>query len=141
MPHHRDGHLFDGERQLERDQPLAQAAGVALGHGGHQVGPPRQRQGGADARRRGVTAGLLNLARNAGLMAGVAGMGAVFESAVGSGEPLAAGAQAVASGTRVVFLVGAAVVAVGLGVAAVGRRNREDRAAGARHCPRTAERI
>lgn len=67
-------------------------------------------------------------------MAGVAGMGAVFESAVGSGDPLAAGAQAVASGTRVVFLVGAAVVAVG-------RRNREDRAAGARHCPRTAERI
>lgn len=120
---------------------VAPLALVTAGYALFQTGNNTAMMSGADARRRGVTAGLLNLARNAGLMAGVAGMGAVFESAVGSGDPLAAGAQAVASGTRVVFLVGAAVVAVGLGVAAVGRRNRNDRAAGARHCPRTAERI
>lgn len=75
---------------------------------------------GADARRRGVTAGLLNLARNAGLMASVAGMGAVFEAAGGSGEPMAAGGEAVAMGTRVVFLVGAGVVAGAMGIS--GRR-------------------
>lgn len=99
---------------------LAPLAFVTAGYALFQTGNNTAIMTGADARRRGVTAGLLNLARNAGLMAGVAGMGAVFEAAVGSGEPMAAGAEAVASGTKVVFLVGAGVVAGAMGIS--GRR-------------------
>ncbi len=71
-----------------------------------------------DGGRRGVVAGMLSLARNLGLMAGVGGMGVVFELGVGSGDIGGASADAVANGMRVVSLVAAFVVFGGMGLAA-----------------------
>ncbi|MGE0737054.1 MAG: MFS transporter [Alphaproteobacteria bacterium] len=71
--------------------------------------------------QRGVTSGLLNLARNLGLITGASAMGAVFAIAAGTPEIATAGADAVARGMRVTFGVAAGVVAVGV-VIAMGRR-------------------
>lgn len=77
----------------------------------------------AGAERRGVAAGMLSLARNVGLMAGVTVMGAVFAWGTGSSEPAAAAGADVAMGTRGVFLVASAVVVVATGLAHLtGRR-------------------
>jgi MFS family permease len=64
------------------------------------------------AERRGAIAGLLNLARNLGLITGASAMGAVFARA--TGDVTTASVPAVAGGLRVTF-----AVAAGLGVAAL----------------------
>jgi MFS family permease len=79
-----------------------------------------------DGGRRGVVAGMLSLARNLGLMAGVGGMGVVFEIGAGTGDVGGAGAEAVVGGMRGVFLVGAVIVM--LGAALAGARRRSDAA-------------
>jgi len=59
--------------------------------------------------RRGVLSGLLNLARNLGLIGGASVMGAVFAFASGTGEPAAVGL-----GLRVTFAVAAGLLLVAL---------------------------
>lgn len=69
---------------------------------------------GLPADRRGTVSGLLTLARNAGLMAGAAGLGAVFSSVAGGlrGVP----AQALLQGLHASFLVAGALVLLALGL-------------------------
>lgn len=69
------------------------------------------------AERRGVTSGLLNLARNLGLVTGASAMGAVFAFGSGAAEIATASPEAVAAGLRVTFALGAALVVLALGVA------------------------
>lgn len=76
---------------------------------------------GVSARERGHVAGLLNLARNLGLVTGTAVMGAVFALASGSHDPASAPPDALATGMRVTFAVGAALVAAGLALVALPR--------------------
>jgi MFS family permease len=90
---------------------VAPLALLTAGYAMFQTGNNTAIMAGAGSGRRGFAAGLLNLARNLGLMAGVAGMGAVFEAAVGSADVMAADAAAVAMGMRVVFGVAGLVVA------------------------------
>jgi MFS family permease len=78
--------------------------------------------GAAGAARRGVAAGMLSLARNVGLMAGVALMGAVFARGAGNKELAEAAGGDVASGTRWVFLVAVGMTAMALGVAGLVER-------------------
>ena len=73
------------------------------------------------ADRRGVMSGLVNLARNLGLITGAAAMGAVFAHAAGASDIATASPDAVAFGTRVTFAVGAALIAGALMVAVATR--------------------
>ncbi|WP_372016585.1 MFS transporter [Tistrella mobilis] len=72
------------------------------------------------ADRRGVTSGMLGLARNLGLVTGAAVMGAVFAAAAG-GNVTTAGADAVARGLRVTFATAALLMLAGIVIALVGR--------------------
>ncbi|WP_372071517.1 MFS transporter [Tistrella mobilis] len=72
------------------------------------------------ADRRGVTSGMLGLARNLGLVTGAAVMGAVFAAAAG-GNVTTAGADAVARGLRVTFATAAGMMLAGIVIALVGR--------------------
>ncbi len=68
---------------------------------------------GVGAERRGSVSGLLNLARNLGLVSGAAVLGTVF--ALGAGTDIAhAGAERVAAGTRLAFGAAAGLVLAGL---------------------------
>ena len=75
---------------------------------------------GAGAERRGVVSGLLNLARNLGLITGTAVMGAIFAHA--TGDLATATPAAVAEGLRITFGVAGGLVAVGWVVAVGGKR-------------------
>ena len=78
---------------------------------------------------RGVVSGMLNLARNLGLVTGASVMGAVFALASATADITAARPAAVATGTRVTFAVAAVLVVGALAVAAGGRaRARQPRA-------------
>ncbi|MEP6503834.1 MAG: MFS transporter [Betaproteobacteria bacterium] len=67
---------------------------------------------------RGVVAGLLNLARNLGLVTGASAMGAVFAFGANAADVMQAAPDAVAAGTRAAFAVAAGLVVVALVVAA-----------------------
>jgi MFS family permease len=67
--------------------------------------------------RRGVVSGVLNLARNLGLVTGTAVMGAVFALASGTRDIATAHAAAVAAGMRITFAVAAALIVAALAVA------------------------
>ena len=67
--------------------------------------------------QRGVTAGLIALSRNVGLITGASVMGAVFAVASGAGGFTPVAPEAVAWGMRVAFAAAAALVAVALAVA------------------------
>jgi EmrB/QacA subfamily drug resistance transporter len=73
------------------------------------------------ADRRGVMSGLVNLARNLGLITGASVMGAVFAHAVGAIDIAAAPPAAVAFGTRITFAIAAVLMTGALAVAAVSR--------------------
>ena len=64
----------------------------------------------AAAGQRGTISGLLNLARNLGLITGASAMGAVFAHASGTSDLAATAPAAVAAGTRVTFVLGAALI-------------------------------
>jgi EmrB/QacA subfamily drug resistance transporter len=66
--------------------------------------------------RRGVMSGMLNLARNLGLITGASAMGAVFAMASGASDIAAADPEAVATGMRITFAVAAALIAGALGI-------------------------
>jgi EmrB/QacA subfamily drug resistance transporter len=78
------------------------------------------------ADRRGVMSGLVNLARNLGLITGASAMGAVFAQAAGAIDVATAPADAVALGTRITFAVAAALTAGALAVAVASRAVRDD---------------
>jgi MFS family permease len=71
--------------------------------------------------RRGVVSGLLNLARNLGLVTGASVMGAVFALATSAVDIGDAAPEAVAAGMRTTFAVGAVLVGLALAIA-VGSR-------------------
>ena len=67
--------------------------------------------------QRGVVSGLLNLARNLGLITGASLMGAVFALASGAADIASAGVGAVVAGAHVAFAVAAALVICALLIA------------------------
>ena len=71
--------------------------------------------------QRGVISGMLNLARNLGLITGASVMGAVFAFASATVDITAAHPAAVASGMRLTFLVAAMLVVVALAIAVASR--------------------
>ena len=70
------------------------------------------------ADRRGVISGVLNLARNLGLITGASVMGAVFALASGATEITTARPDAVATGMQITFAVAALLIVVALAIAA-----------------------
>lgn len=76
------------------------------------------------ADQRGVASGLLNLARNLGLITGASAMGAVFALGAGTTALTQASPEALAVGMRVAFGVAAGLMLVALGLPAVLRRSR-----------------
>lgn len=71
--------------------------------------------------QRGAVSGLLDLSRNLGLVTGASVMAAVFALASATVDVAAAGPEAVATGMRVTFAVGAMLIVVALAMA-VGSR-------------------
>ena len=74
-----------------------------------------------NASERGVVSGMLNLARNLGLITGAAVMGAVFAFATASIHITTARAEAVADGMRAAFAVATVLMMVAIAVAVVSR--------------------
>jgi hypothetical protein len=85
-----------------------------------QTTPPTPPPPPPGAARRGVAAGLLNLARHLGLIGGSALLGAVF--AAGAPDPTHAAAADVATATHATFALAALLPLVGLGAAWLARR-------------------
>lgn len=71
--------------------------------------------------QRGVIAGILNLARNLGLITGASVMGAVFAVASATIDITRARPDAVATGMRITFAVAAILIVAALALAVVGR--------------------
>lgn len=69
------------------------------------------------AGERGVVSGVLNLARNLGLISGVALMGAIFSAASGTSSVTLATPNAIATGLRVTFAFATALLAVAFAIA------------------------
>jgi len=69
---------------------------------------------GVAAEQRGLISGLLNLARNLGLITGAAVMGAVFAFASGSSAPGAGTAAASSSGLHLTFTLAAVLIAIAM---------------------------
>jgi len=80
----------------------------------------------ADARpeQRGVISGVLNLSRNLGLITGASVMGAVFAFGSSTTDVTTASPEAVATGMRTTFAVGAALILAALAIAVTGRALR-----------------
>ncbi|WGD32301.1 MFS transporter [Ancylobacter sp. WKF20] len=77
--------------------------------------------------RRGTVAGLLNLSRNIGLIAGASVMGAVFAFGVGTDAFARATPTAIAAGMQLTFLLAGALMLVAIGLVAGARRGAADR--------------
>lgn len=78
---------------------------------------------GAGPEQRGVTSGLLNLARNLGLVTGASVMGAVFAFGSGTTEITAASPAAVVTGLRWTFAVASGLIVLAL-MASISSRTR-----------------
>ena len=74
------------------------------------------------ADQRGVISGLLNLARNLGLVSGASLMGTVFALGAAGGDMTAAGPGAVAAGMQITFGVATLFILAALGIAFAGVR-------------------
>jgi EmrB/QacA subfamily drug resistance transporter len=70
------------------------------------------------ADQRGVISGMLNLARNLGLVTGASAMGAVFALALAAPDVTAARPDAVATGMQITFAVAALLILIALAIAA-----------------------
>ena len=66
--------------------------------------------------RRGITAGLLGLSRNLGLILGASAMGALFAFGAGTDDIAQAAPAAIGDGLRLTFIIAAILVAIALGV-------------------------
>jgi EmrB/QacA subfamily drug resistance transporter len=86
---------------------------ITAGYAAFQTSNNSSVLAGVDSERRGVVSGMLNLARNLGLVTGASAMGALFAWASG-GAVLSASPDAVSTGMRITFAVAAALVAAGL---------------------------
>jgi hypothetical protein len=71
--------------------------------------------------QRGVISGLLNLARNLGLITGASVMGAVFALAAGTVDITSARPEAVATGMRITFAIAAMLIVIALAITAGSR--------------------
>lgn len=71
--------------------------------------------------QRGVVSGMLNLARNLGLLTGASVMGAVFALGSATSEVATASPPAVATGMRVTFAVAATLIGIALTLAVASR--------------------
>jgi MFS family permease len=85
--------------------------------------------------QRGVISGLLNLARNLGLITGASVMGAVFAVASGASDVTTAHAEAVATGFRLTFAAAAALVLAALVIAGASTRASRRRRPGRDQAP------
>ena len=94
---------------------------VTIGYALFQTANNTSVMTGIRADERGVVSGMLNLARNLGLVTGASVMGAVFTFASGTSDVVAASPEAVAFGMRITFAVAAALISVGLVIARVSR--------------------
>ncbi len=74
--------------------------------------------------RRGLVSGLLNLARNLGLVTGASVIGAVFALGVSTLDPIAAAPDAVAAGMRAAFAVATGLVLAALAILAIAQGRR-----------------
>jgi EmrB/QacA subfamily drug resistance transporter len=77
--------------------------------------------------RRGVVSGLLNLARNLGLITGASVMGAVFAFAAATHDMTTAPPAAVAAGMHITFAVAALLIAAALAIAIAERTRSSQR--------------
>jgi len=94
---------------------------ITLGYALFQTGNNTAVMTGLPPDQRGVISGMLNLARNLGLITGAAVMGAVFAVASATTDITTAPREAVAAGMRITFLVGTMLIVVALGLAAGSR--------------------
>jgi MFS family permease len=90
---------------------VAAVGATAAGYAAFQAANNTHVVRGATSDRRGVMSGLLNLARNLGLITGASVMGAIFAFGSGGGDGMNASPGTVAIGTALTF-----AVAAGLGV-------------------------
>ncbi len=103
---------------------LAGIAVLTVGYASFQAANNTALMQGADATQRGLVSGLLSLARNLGLITGVAAMGAVFAAAASATDVTGAAPAAVARGMHRTFAVDAALMGIGLALALWGARAR-----------------
>lgn len=73
----------------------------------------------APKERRGATSGLVTLSRNLGLIAGAAGMGALFAVGVGTDDLASAEPSAIAHGMRFAFMTAAGMIALALAIVTI----------------------
>ncbi len=104
---------------------LAGIAVLTVGYASFQAANNTALMQGADATQRGLVSGLLSLARNLGLITGVAAMGAVFAAASSATDVTGAAPAAVARGMHRTFAVDAALMGIGLALALWGARARQ----------------
>ncbi len=102
---------------------LAPIVVITLGYALFQTANQTAVMSGVHADQRGVRSGLLNLARNLGLITGASVLGAVFAFAAATTELTTAPPAAIALGTRTTFAVATALIAVALALSA-GRLRR-----------------
>ncbi len=76
---------------------------------------------------RGVVSGMLNLARNLGLITGASAMGAVFAVACQANDVASASPEAVATGMQTTFAVAAALVVVAIAITLASQRGEKRR--------------
>jgi len=101
---------------------LAGIVVLTIGYASFQAANNTALMHGADAAQRGLVSGLLSLARNLGLVTGVAVMGAVF--ADGAGDVTARAPSAIVHGMHRTFALDAALLLAALAIAlAVARRS------------------
>ncbi|WP_053843863.1 MFS transporter [Paracidovorax avenae] len=103
---------------------LAGIVVTTVGYASFQAANNTALMHGAAAAQRGLVSGLMSLARNLGLVTGVAALGAVFATASSSADVASAGAAAVARGMHRTFAVDAALMGVALAIALAGAWRR-----------------
>jgi len=84
---------------------------MTVGYAGFQTANNTAVMSGSRPDQRGVISGMLNLARNLGLITGASVMGAVFARASGTSDITAARSEAVATGMRMTFAVAGMLIA------------------------------
>lgn len=87
---------------------------ITLGYSLFQVANNTALMKHAAPEQRGVISGMVNLARNLGLITGASAMGALFMLAANTGDIKLATAEAISHGMRVTYLVAGVLVAIAL---------------------------
>ncbi|QEL54505.1 MFS transporter [Chromobacterium paludis] len=105
---------------------------LTVGYAQFQAANNTQVMAGSGADKRGLVSGLLNLARNLGLLSGAGAMGAVFAAAAGTDKLATAAPDAVAHGMHAAFAVAAGLIALALAIALSAWRAPTNAAAGRR---------